>query len=460
LDNPEFKRIEIPETIGSSTVKIKFRFSGNFYFWMIDDVKIVERPAHNLAISNFGVSVAEYYIAPTTQLYPVYFGGYISNPGGEDQSNVTLSATVDAYDLLGNLVTDDAFSGSTGIDVLESGKNDSLLLFATTDNYVPTGEGGYEIEYLLSQDSTDAAPSDNSEIASFVIYDGYYSKAVLNTDFEPVRTGAYRPNDNDSYEYGVHMYIPNGSLIDAQAVQFAYATNETLEGIDITIILREWNNANGDELITDDELEIVGFNTHTYTTEDNYDVVTVSLLNVAGEEGVRLKDDTHYILTGQYDGQDAVFMAVDESIEYDPSVSASLARFDETGDANLIRYADVIYAGGEWGERGFNIVGVPSICMITTDVVAIEDANGVPVEVTMHPNPVNDILQVNVATELVSNDWQVTISDVSGRSILLNRTAQQADFPLQINTDNFAKGVYMLTLENNGQIHTERFVKR
>lgn len=461
-DNPAYKRIEMPGTAGSATVKIKFRFSGNFYFWMIDDVKIVERPAHNLAISEFGVSVAEYFISPTTQLYPVYFGGYVSNIGGEDQSNVTLSAKVDAYDLFGNLVTDDVFSNSTSIEVLESGKSDSLMLFATADNFVPTGEGNYQIEYQLSQDSTDADPSNNSsEISSFFIYDGYYSKAILDLELQPLRTAAYRPTDVTSYEYGVHMYIPNGSLIDAQSIQFSYASNGSLAGVDITIILREWNDANADALITDDELKIVGFNTHSYTTETNYDVVTVALLDAdTNQEGVRLKDDTHYILTGQYDGQADVFMAVDESIEYDPSVNASIERVAETGDANLIRFADVLYTNGEWGIRGFNIVGVPSLSMITTMATAIEDAEGVPVEVSMHPNPVNDILHVDVATDLVSNDWQVSISDVSGRTVLLNRTAQQTDFPLQINTNQFANGIYILTLENNGQIHTERFVKR
>ncbi len=461
-DNPEFKRVEITETAGGSTVKIKFRFSGNFYFWMIDDVKIVERPAHNTRISDFGVAVAEYYVAPTTQSYPVYFGGYVSNIGGENQSNVTLSAKIDRYDLMGNLVADDDYSGSTSIDVLESGKADSLVLFPTTESYMLPGEGGYFLDYEVTQDSADADANNNTYATEFSLYDGYYSKAVLNTNFEPLRTAAYRPSDVTSYEYGVHMYVPNGDEISAEGVQFSYASNGALEGVDITILLYEWVDGNEDVQITSDELEIVGFNTFTYTDEASYDVVTVKLLDaMTNAEGVRLKDDTHYILAGQYSGQDDIFMAVDESIEYDPSIVASYERFIETGDAKMIRYADVLYTGGEdWGQLGFNIVGGPSIVMITDDVVAIEDANGVPVEVSTYPNPVNDILNVNVSTEAISKDWQVTISDVSGRNILLNRTAQQADFPLQINTANYAKGVYLLTLENNGQIHTERFVKR
>jgi len=242
-DNPEFKRVEIPETVGSSTVKIKFRFSGNFYFWMIDDVKIVERPAHNTSISDFGVAVAEYYVAPTTQAYPVYFGGNVSNIGGEDQSNVTLSAKIDRFDLMGSLVADDDYSGSTSIDVLESGKTDSLVLFPMTDNYMIPGEGGYFLDYEVSQDSADAELTNNTYATEFTLYDGYYSKAVLNTDFEPLRTAAYRPSDFTSYEYGVHMYVPNGNEIKAEGIQFSYASNGTLEGVDITIIFYEWDDA-------------------------------------------------------------------------------------------------------------------------------------------------------------------------------------------------------------------------
>lgn len=463
-ENPNDKRIDIPETVGTATMKIKFRFSGNFYFWMIDDVKIVERPPHNLAISDFGVSVAEYFMVPVSQAYPVYFGGYISNIGGENQSNIVLNATVDAYDFDGNLLTDDAFSGSTSIESLESGMTDSLLLFDYTDNFTPTApqdQTRYELTYEVSQDSTDADLNDNSNVSSFYIYDGYYSKAVINTDFEPIRTAAYRPNDFTAYEYGVHMYVPNGSGLRAEGIQFAYASNGSLEGTDITIILREWNDTNGDALITDDELEIVGFNSHSYTTEANYDVVTLSLLDAGtNNEGVILENNTHYIVTGQYGGNDDVFMAVDESIEYDPSVDASIERYLETGDSDLIRYADVLYTDS-WGIRGFNIVGVPSISMITTDIeIAIEDPQGVPVAVSLHPNPASDIISIALTTEISNDDWEVSISDVSGRTVLSNRAAKQADFPLQLNINELPKGVYTLTLENNGQIHTERFVKR
>jgi len=464
-DNPSYKRINIPETIGVAAVRFKFRFSGNFYFWMIDDVKVVERPAHDLAISTAGVAVAEYFIAPVSQVYPVYFGGYVSNIGGANQSNVNLSATVDVYDLDNNIITDDAYSGSTSIEVLEAGKTDSLLLFDMTDSFTPTGMENlrrYEIEYQLSQDSTDASPVDNSNFSSFYIYDGYYSKAVVDNNFNPIRTGAFRANNSTSYEYGVHMYIPNGGSLRAEEVKFAYAANGYLEGTDVNIILREWNDADQDAMISDGELEIVGFNTHSYTTEGNYDVVTLSLLDVTtAEQGVILKNNTHYILTGQYEGSGDIFMAVDQNIEYDPSIDASLARYLETGDADLVRYADVLYNDGEWFMRGFNIVGVPSLVMLTSDIeIAIEDAQGVPVQVALHPNPVSDVLNVALKTEISSDNWNVSISDVSGRSILWNRTAKQTDFPLQININELAKGTYMLTLENNGQIHTERFVKR
>lgn len=465
-ENPDSKRIDIPDLAGEATVKIKFRYSGDFYFWMIDDVKIVERPPHNLAISSFGVAVSEYFIAPTSQVSPVYFGGYVSNLGGADQSNVTLDATVDAYDLSGNLLTDDMFSGSTSIDVLASGMADSLLLFDVADTFTPPSTDDqvfYEINYQLSQDSTDAVPDDNTSIADFLIYDGYYSKAAINAGFEPIRTAAYRPQDAIAYEYGVHMYVPNGDEINIAGVQFSYAANGALEGNGITIILREWDDLNGDAVPTDDELEIVAFNVHSFTTEENYDLITIALLdNTTQEEGFIMKDNTHYILTGAYDGsEEDVFMAVDESIEYDPSIDASIERYVETGDSDLIRFADVLYVDGEWGIRGFNIVGVPSISLITTDVeVAIEDAQGVPVQVSLHPNPASDILNIAMTTEISNDDWKVSISDISGRSVLWNRTATQADFPLQVNINELAKGAYMLTLENNGQIHTERFVKK
>ena len=41
-------------------VKVRFTWNGRYYYWLIDDVQIVETPKHNIALGDFFYPAASY----------------------------------------------------------------------------------------------------------------------------------------------------------------------------------------------------------------------------------------------------------------------------------------------------------------------------------------------------------------------------------------------------------------
>jgi alpha-amylase len=76
-------------------------------------------------------------------------------------------------------------------------------------------------------------------------------------------------------------------------------------------------------------------------------------------------------------------------------------------------------------------------------------------QLAIYPNPTHSTLYVelNTATQLNGN-WQ--ISDLNGRIVLENKTST-GQFSIDVSLLN--AGIYLLKLEENGTLYTQKFVK-
>lgn len=72
----------------------------------------------------------------------------------------------------------------------------------------------------------------------------------------------------------------------------------------------------------------------------------------------------------------------------------------------------------------------------------------------LYPNPANDVLFIESATNKMGN---IFITDFLGRIVL---SLQSVDRKETINTAVFAAGVYIINIENEGQIFSSKFVKQ
>jgi len=462
--NPDIRRIDMPGAAGESDVRLKFVFSGDFYHWILDDIVIIERPPNSIAIPSAGQAIAENYATPLGLSGPMNFGAYVDNTGSNAQNNVTLEVTGDYYDESGTLTTEDVYTGSGTIEILDIGV-DSIIAFADSEAFTPTKKGTYEMEYTLSQDEDETDPTDNSATSTFQVTTNILSKAPIDANGLPIVTGGLTVGGGGAYEYGAHFYIANGEDFTADSLTFGFTSNESIAGEDVVVLLSKWVDADQDGLINagaDEEIERIAYNAFSYTSDDESGVLmTLPLIDFITnqEQSIPLENDAHYLISGKYEGANTIFLSANTDINYDAMIDASIERVNAVDDANLIRWADVVESEGSWGSAGFSGANIPAMSMhVTSTVISNEEVYIPENAIEIYPNPVGEILTVSLETEDTNGDWNVSISDLTGRAVS-QRTIQQATFPLQLNVKSIPSGTYLLTFENNKKTVTKRFIK-
>ena len=73
---------------------------------------------------------------------------------------------------------------------------------------------------------------------------------------------------------------------------------------------------------------------------------------------------------------------------------------------------------------------------------------------TIYPNPANDYVMIDFDAGYTGSI--IAVKDVTGRSVLQTRLATS---PQQIATGDLPAGIYVVTLNNNGQVEAKLFVK-
>ena len=208
-DNPSLVEFDITEAAGGQDqVWIRFRWLGTWgYSWEIDDIEVYDTPANDTRIDNY-LSFSNYY---QTGLYE--YGAWaqsqipddltaaakVYNVGYQDQTNVMLD-----LDVNGTGYASDALA------TLGYASNDTL-----TVAYQPSGLGVQELNYLLTADSLDENPANNSATQSFEVTDLQYGRD------NGIVTGAFPGDGSDDY-----IAMPLYDIVN----------DVTIYGIDVAIL--------------------------------------------------------------------------------------------------------------------------------------------------------------------------------------------------------------------------------
>ncbi|MFT4752980.1 MAG: PKD repeat protein [Salibacteraceae bacterium] len=114
---------------------------------------------------------------------------------------------------------------------------------------------------------------------------------------------------------------------------------------------------------------------------------------------------------------------------------------------------DVIISDNNIGTNDLRIV-VNSTTVEASIVTGIN--NLIKLDAKVYPNPVNDVLNIEFDTS-VSGENRVTVMDITGK-VITNVTVGATNL-MQVNTSGLEEGVYLLTIESNGQKSTYKVVK-
>jgi hypothetical protein len=445
------EELDISAVAGNqANVMLRFRWQGNFeYSWKLDDITLQDAatplPSDNLALGDF-FYVPNNFGTPASQIASDtfdLFGVDVSNLGSSDQTNVIVTA-----EILDGTLSTVYYMDTVQMGTITAGDPDSLFFAEFSRFFIPNQLpliGDYAVVYSISSDQTDIDPSDNVAGQFFTITDSTFQK-----DLAPAT--AYQPGGGGDHLVGnVYRTDDNFNAGDflASTVEFAAASNTSLDGVPVTIWLAEVSsNVNNDysnfdgtsDLNSNPDLTVVGFASHTFPAGTaNFDMQTVSIQDLAtGENGVSLKPGTRYFVLVDYSGPaNAHFQAYGEQIDF--------------FQISTILYTSGWFLGG-FGSEITAVVRMNISIPTNTNQVELKNAT-----LDVFPNPAQNYATVDLKLENPT-DATLTVSDVTGRVVYQENLNNVSNERLTLDVSQYAAGTYFVKVTTAEGIKTQRLV--
>ena len=455
LIGTELVRIPLPDVAGESDVKIKFIADGDFYFWSIDDVTLVELTGNNITIADaFYTPIAYGFPQAHADADTFFFFATVRNTGGSILDNVRLDVSV--------------MSEDTGEEVFAtSGTREGIAIGETTtvegDNlFVPVGLpiGKYVMQYDLSVlDASETVRNDNSSTKIFEVTEDIFSKepGPLDNGFygasrpggEWSAAAVYRMSKNVTDYFATNAITSITSNADVLTDNFVDVFLVQLnEGIDFTNF-----DFQETDLAGHPSFNIISQNTHVFTSEENGELISVPFSSSG--QSVPLEPGETYMVILRFDGTQAGSAAVPNeelflSYNNDPRVANIL------DDVGFISDFVVSNDQGQWFS-GFSGDPAPVIRM---QVEFMSDVDDIPLPAgsfSVYPNPARDLLQVEFDFE-ETTDATIVLASMEGKIVQVRTLNNVSKRNIQLDVANLPAGTYVLKAYTDNGSSTEKII--
>ncbi len=365
-------------------------------------------------------------------------GAKITNPGNQDQTNVSLNAKI--TNPSGAIVYDNTVSGlslvagdTTGINIYP-GEANTFPQFSLS-SYTA---GTYTLTYTASLGGTDEYNDDNILEFTFTINDSVFSYSAIDPASNTIEaSNFYRPNDNtQTYSVCTVIQDPNASRVAATGVYFAATkaqNTDPLDGEEMALYLYTWDDqftdlndanfpANNAWTLTE-----VASGFYYYPSDLQGEVVYGSFANP-----VVLQNNTRYLACVQTVNLDLFLGYGSQNYTWNTDLYLQ-PMFPNESDGNR-------FAVG----FGTELPGALGVALIDANNIGLAEAN--TVEGVAYPNPANDNVTVSIEGEGAAS---LIVTDIIGKSVIsnsINLVGGKSD----VNIASLESGIYIfnVTLEN------------
>ncbi|NUO01568.1 MAG: T9SS type A sorting domain-containing protein [Saprospiraceae bacterium] len=441
-------RLPIPGAVGSSQVRIKFRYLANYYYWAIDDVRLIEQEANNMRVNENFFAIAQNAATPLAMAEPIHFLADISNVGASTQTGVTLNMSI-VKDAGPEVFNDD-------LDYNQVNGNTIVENIPFGGSFTPTEMGSYTGTYTISADAADFDPSDNALSFEFLVTENAWAKELGETRNIVPADNNWDTGEAHSWAYGNHFFVPALSMPYAATSCSFSLIGTGLAGETPQLTLYQWTDTNNDGNVQDTERTFVTFASYLIEGNETED----QLITLDFDEPALLENNTHYLLMLEYtapDDETDLFLGASEAFDYGAMVFLNgpevLAR---------PRFASMLAIGdpstAEFSSNGFGRDIVPVVRLNVEPATGTKDpltANNV---VAVYPNPVQDVLNVDFDLEQMAQNLNIRILDVAGKVVLERQLSQTQKDNLEFKVKEFAAGSYQLQLTTETGTTSRRFV--
>ncbi len=463
--DPTFNSVRqvLPHATDKDSVQIKITYLAHYYFWMIDDFKIIETECTNTRVQSNFYAIAPFAKIPVDQVYPFAALSDIYNAGSCTQTNVSLNLTVK------NSATNEVvYDKNLGYGAVESDSLAQNKLFPSLIN-LPKKVADYLGTYHLTQDLADYDPSDNMISFPFSVGGDTFALETGFTRSIAVNNAIYTAGAPLSYAYG-NIFMP---VVDAQVDHISWGVSNAtaMAGKTVSIYLIEWTDTNGDQIAESGERTFIGLKDYTFTgAEGNNVIIDTELENFEDPQApVVMKGGKMYMTVVEYvaslstDPQFFLLASDDhnysaQELAMDSAVAHGLATrplyFTVLGFSPDGNIANIDYEVKELNVNdariffGNSIVPVIRVVTVHQDTTNTKDALPISNLISVYPNPGSDIIQVKMEFKKTYQDVQLRLVNNLGQTVL-RKTLKTSftDHIEPIDVSGLAVGNYLLQIE-------------
>lgn len=450
FENSSFRTALPPEVLGTSEFKLKFAFNGQLFFWVIDDVRILEKKPNDLKLNPDFYAIPPTAQIPNSQFEPFGLMVDLENVGNLTQTNTRILAHIENE--TGALVYGDTLNLGT----FAPGQMVVNTPFDKLVDFEPI-KGKYKGYYRVESDNIDDFTADNEISWDFELTQGLFSK-----EFGPCIGTGFSPTANFIHEVGNAFYIIDGDSLVASQVSFSLANPKQIQGKTVFTNLYEWKeDVNGDFKANEEEITLLASNEYT-VLEDEEGIITIDVNFDETNPCRNLEDNTFYIVSlvlGNPSAEKHLIVSATERLNYNPSFFVA----NELGKGDLKSFPMLrIGNDPDFDAFGFGLDRIPVVRLHTKkycDEVATFDPSLPQLDVSLFPNPVSDEVFISMDEETIQQSISLEIFDNSGKIVLSRQFDNIIVKQLPVNVAFLPEGYFILRLISENGVGIKKIVK-
>lgn len=443
---------------------IRFRFisEGNsHYFWMIDDIAVIEGPANDLELTSpymeFNETNYVYYPfygqIPYDLFPPLPFFGNIKNNGHQTQTGVRLEADVNHLNYPnGQPGLGLQYSVSTLVTPSTIDPDSTFPVLTGNPRFVPTVLGDFQVDFLATSDSVDENLGNETATAFFSTSDTIFARddngfgggtgPASYVDGATGTPGGTAVGDRFGTMYIVESRTGNGGSAKIPT-SITFGVSDDIRNIGVEIVPKIWE----------------------------YDEDSLATAGVDGAFGAEVASsfipytvtqaDTSSFLTLPLDNGSAVFNGLDSGqyvVGWEVTSIAGGTTFEVFNDASSaalqVPVSAFLYFGHApgWGWVSVNPVIRLNMANLPISPIAtgLSNATDNNVEFAVSPNPNSGLFKITVSTK-VATEYNLNVRNMLGQSVYTDVINVNGSTVEQMDLSSFEKGIYFVSLENDSE---------
>lgn len=439
---------------GQDSVVLKFKWSGDYYFWIIDDVSLIQLPSNNLTLVDNNVSpfyTPHSAVQPACAIAndPFSFSALAGNSGSDTIFDMTYK-----IEIINNDTDEFIYSDSLVTAEWAPGIQDSAI--AIVDQWLPEDMevGIYRITHSIFNPSNlaDSDASDNEAVQFFEVSDMTFAKEITGAgnvgtwpDGGFYAIGAFYQLGPDcvdnftisSIEYAVGQVAADEEPLAGRPVEFwLWELTDDFANFDTEGSYEE-NVASA----THPSMDLVAFSIDEIAEEDvELDIISsdAPFLNADGDETdpILKPGETYALFTHWGTG----------------GSTSPLHLFSQTFNTTT----DLFYSGGWFG--GFTgTKSAPVLRMQLGLFSSVDDLALADEEFKVYPNPASDRINLEINLKEASKAT-VSISNINGQIITYQNLGNATRDILTINVSNYVAGTYLARIATENGTKTHKFI--